>query len=121
MLLDFASHVAAAPLGYNDPEVMDRLREFDLVDPLKIAGQDFYVGDADPANVVDVRGKGLMLAVEFDTKSRRDTVLEAAVSYGLLTLPCGHRTFRILPPLDVTEREIALGADLLLDAVADAA
>jgi hypothetical protein len=45
VLMDFTSHVAAAPLGYNNPKVMDRAREFDLVDPLKIAGQDFYVSD----------------------------------------------------------------------------
>ncbi len=43
ILLDFTSHVAAAPLGYNNPVLRDRLEEFDLVDPLKIAGQDFYV------------------------------------------------------------------------------
>ncbi len=31
------------PLGYNNPKMLDRAGEFDLVDPLKIAGQDFYV------------------------------------------------------------------------------
>ena len=43
VLMDFTSHVAAAPLGYNNPLIMEPLSEFDLVDPLKIAGQDFYV------------------------------------------------------------------------------
>jgi len=43
VLMDFTSHVAAAPLGYNNPKIMEPLAEFDLVDPLKIAGQDFYV------------------------------------------------------------------------------
>jgi len=43
VLLDFTSHVAASPLGYNNPKVLDRADEFDMVDPLKIAGQDFYV------------------------------------------------------------------------------
>ncbi len=51
VLLDFTCHVAAAPLGYNNPRVMDRLDEFDLVDPLKIAGQDFYATAGDPAEV----------------------------------------------------------------------
>ncbi|ELY42466.1 acetylornithine transaminase, partial [Natronorubrum sulfidifaciens JCM 14089] len=40
VLLDFTSHVAAAPLGYNNPILREKLRAFDLVDPLKIAGQD---------------------------------------------------------------------------------
>ena len=41
VLLDFTCHVASAPLGYNNPKILDRLGEFDLVDPLRIAGQDF--------------------------------------------------------------------------------
>jgi 4-aminobutyrate aminotransferase len=36
---------------------------------------------------------------------------------GLLTLGCGHKTLRILPPLDVTDREIDMGVDILTDAV----
>ena len=77
--------------------------------------------DADLDPVADVRGKGLLLAVEFDTKERRDAVVENAFERGLLTLACGHKVLRILPPLDVTEREIDLGCDLLTDAIADAA
>ena len=70
-------------------------------------------------SIVDVRGRGLMLAVEFDTKARRDAVLEAAFSRGLLTLGCGYKTLRLLPPLDVTEREIDLGVRLLAESIAD--
>lgn len=32
---------------------------------------------------------------------------------GLLTLGCGHRTIRLLPPLDVTEREIDIAVEIL--------
>ena len=78
------------------------------------------LGDADLDGVVDVRGKGLMLAVEFDTEDRRDEVVERAVRHGLLTLACGHTVLRVLPPLDVTEREIELGCDLLTTAIAEA-
>ena len=71
-------------------------------------------------HVVDVRGKGLMLAVEFDTPDRRDDVVAEALARGLLTLGCGKKTIRLLPPLDSTEREIDLGTSLFLDAVAAA-
>ena len=40
LLLDFTSHVAAAPLGYNNPKIQDKLEAFDLPDPTKIAGQE---------------------------------------------------------------------------------
>jgi 4-aminobutyrate aminotransferase len=75
----------------------------------------------DLPGVEDVRGRGLLLAVEFDAKPRRDAVVEAATKRGLLTLGCGHKTLRLLPPLDVTQREIALGCDLLVAAIHDTA
>ncbi|WP_339103788.1 aminotransferase class III-fold pyridoxal phosphate-dependent enzyme [Haloterrigena salinisoli] len=78
------------------------------------------IADGDAPGALEVRGRGLMLAVEFDTKERREAVIEAAFERGLLTLGCGHKTLRLLPPLSVTEREIDLGAKLLLEAVADA-
>lgn len=74
------------------------------------------IRDAGIDGVVDVRGLGLMLAVEFETKTLREDVIEAALKRGLLTLGCGHKTLRLLPPLDVTEREIDLACDLLVDA-----
>lgn len=67
--------------------------------------------------IVDVRGKGLMLAVEFDTGARRDGVVAEALDRGMLTLGCGEKTLRLLPPLDVTEREIDLGTGILADAI----
>jgi 4-aminobutyrate aminotransferase len=68
-------------------------------------------------SIVDVRGTGLMLAVEFDTGTRRDTVVNEALKRGLLTLGCGEKTLRLLPPLDVTEREIDLGISILKEAI----
>ncbi|HET7325335.1 MAG TPA: aspartate aminotransferase family protein, partial [Halococcus sp.] len=51
VLLDFTCHIGAAPLGYNNEKILGKLREFDLVDPLKIAGQDMYFGAGkDPAD-----------------------------------------------------------------------
>ncbi len=79
------------------------------------------LSDRDIPNVTDIRGSGLMLGVEFDSKSRRDAVQEAALKQGLLTLGCGHQTLRLLPPLDVREREIRLAVDLLSDAASTAA
>lgn len=56
VLLDFTSHVAAAPLGYNNPAIRERLEAFDLVDPLKIAGQDFYVSGGGPPDDPELPG-----------------------------------------------------------------
>jgi 4-aminobutyrate aminotransferase len=102
---------------------LDAIREHDLMDNATVRGRQFKetMRDADLPGVTDVRGKGLMLALAFDSKGRRDAVLKGAFSRGLLLLAAGHDVLRVLPPLDVTEREIELGCDLLTEAIADAA
>ncbi|MBU0758602.1 MAG: aminotransferase class III-fold pyridoxal phosphate-dependent enzyme [Nanoarchaeota archaeon] len=57
------------------------------------------------------RGIGLMMATDFATKDVRNEFTKQCLENGLLFLGCGHKSVRILPPLDVTKREldIALG------------
>jgi 4-aminobutyrate aminotransferase len=73
--------------------------------------------DEDLPGVVDVRGRGLMLAVEVESAERRDAVLEEAFEEGLVLLGCGERTIRVLPPLDVREREIDIAVDRFARAI----
>ncbi|SFR58776.1 class-III pyridoxal-phosphate-dependent aminotransferase [Halogeometricum limi] len=98
---------------------LDAIRDYDLMENAVERGRQFQelVRDAGLSSVTDVRGKGLMLGVEFDSKERRNDVQEACLQKGLLTLACGYDVIRILPPLDVTEREIELGASLFCEAV----
>ena len=102
---------------------IDAIQEYDLLSNATERGRQCieHLTDAigQRACVDDIRGLGLMLAVEFDTADRRNAVQEAAFKRGLLTLGCGQKTLRLLPPLDVTEREIELGAELLINAVDD--
>jgi 4-aminobutyrate aminotransferase len=51
--------------------------------------------------VVDIRGGGLMLGVEFATHDEAEAVQEAAFQRGLLTLECGESSLRFSPPLIV--------------------
>jgi L-lysine 6-transaminase len=51
----------------------------------------------------NARGLGLMCAIDFpDTETRRAT-REKCYELGLLILPCGERSLRFRPPLDVTK------------------
>lgn len=78
------------------------------------------IRDAAVECIRDVRGVGLLVGIEFDSKSRRDAVLECCFKrYGLLTLPAGIRTLRLLPPLDVTAREIEIGVECLINSLSD--
>jgi 4-aminobutyrate aminotransferase len=67
--------------------------------------------------VTDVRGIGLMIGIEFDTKIRRDSIVERLFKKGLLVLPAGKKSIRIMPPLIINEEEAARGVSLINDTV----
>jgi len=76
-------------------------------------------------NIGEVRGKGLMIGVEF-VKDRltkepddklRDTIVDNAFLRGLLLLGCGKSTIRIAPPLCVTQAEVDEGLAIFEDAI----
>lgn len=76
---------------------------------------------ADSVHIADVRGRGLMVGVEFtdpDNTPRPDlaaAVQQRAIEERLLLLTCGTRAnvLRIIPALNVTEQEVALGVERL--------
>ncbi|WP_348608113.1 aspartate aminotransferase family protein [Halobaculum rarum] len=114
-----AGDIVAAAQGVFTLRAID---EYDLLDNAVVRGEQFKetVRNAALDGVTDVRGKGLMLAVEFESADLRNDVQEAALRRGLLTLACGSNVIRFLPPMDVTEREIEMGASLLIEAVGGA-
>jgi 4-aminobutyrate aminotransferase len=63
--------------------------------------------------IVDIRGLGLMDAIELDTVERRGRILRACLERGLLLLGCGFKAIRFLPPLDMTQRELDLALEIL--------
>jgi 4-aminobutyrate aminotransferase len=67
--------------------------------------------------VTDVRGKGLMLGVEFDTAEHAAAVQWAAFERGLLVLESGKSSVRMSPPLTVSEAEMATALAIFTDAI----
>jgi 4-aminobutyrate aminotransferase len=71
-------------------------------------------------SIGDVRGKGLMIGVEFvkdkNTKEPneaiRDRVEKYGFQHGLLLLGCGKSAIRLAPPLCITEQEINEGLEV---------
>ena len=61
-----------------------------------------------PEQITDVRGRGLMLGLEFDTPSRALPLVPAALRAGLILLPAGDgRVLEFVPPLVIEEEQIA--------------
>ena len=100
---------------------IDAIREHDLLTNATEKGRALRerLRDGCPDAVVDVRGLGLMVGVEMPSPETRDDVIEACLRRGLMTLGCGRSTLRLLPPLDVRDREIEMGATIVA-AAADA-
>ena len=63
--------------------------------------------------IVDVRGIGLMIGIEFDLIERRDKKLRELFKRGLLLLPAGHNAMRIMPPLIIGDEEIQKGLAIM--------
>jgi 4-aminobutyrate aminotransferase len=63
--------------------------------------------------ISDVRGLGLMIGIEFDSKQKRDGRLTKAFKKGLLLLPAGQKAMRVIPPLTITEAEVHEGLELM--------
>jgi 4-aminobutyrate aminotransferase len=69
------------------------------------------------ALVHDVRGKGLMIGVEFDSGKTAESVQWASFQRGLLVLEAGDNAVRLSPPLVVTGAEVDTALRLFGDAV----
>ena len=81
------------------------------------------------ALIGDVRGKGLMIGIEFvkdrATKERataeRDAIVQACFYKGLLVLGAGRNTIRLSPPLVISQAQADVALGILDQAIAEVA
>ena len=97
-----------------------------LIDNAKARGDQAIAGltpliQKHPGLVNDVRGKGLMIGIEFDTGETAEAVQWACFVRGLLVLEAGENVVRLCPPLVVTADEIDTCVRILSESVADVA
>jgi 4-aminobutyrate aminotransferase len=117
----------AAALGvleaFRDEKVLEnvRLRERQALDLLGAC-----VASLPAGFVREVRGKGLMLGIEFERRpgaghgARAAAVVQASGRHDLLTLSCGpYDTLRLIPPLTVSDADMAEGMRRLARALHD--
>jgi len=102
---------------------LDVVRDENLVENSRVRGAELRAGlealQADNPLMGDVRGLGLMQAVEFVTDDGQPNaqlaaaVQQAAIAENLLLLTCGTsgNVVRIIPALTVSTEEIASGVD----------
>ncbi|MGH7763240.1 MAG: acetyl ornithine aminotransferase family protein [Candidatus Dormibacteraceae bacterium] len=67
--------------------------------------------------VTDVRGMGLMLAIELKTSGQATQLVQNAFERGLLLLTAGARAVRISPPLVLNPEEATTGMEIIASAL----
>jgi 4-aminobutyrate aminotransferase len=100
-----------------------RLLEGGLIANAGIRGREIMDGlrplvDRFPGIVRDVRGKGLMIGIQFDSSETGDAVQMQAFDRGLLVLEAGDDCVRMSPPLVVSQSEAATAVRIFIEAVA---
>jgi 4-aminobutyrate aminotransferase len=70
------------------------------------------------AALIDVRGLGLMLGIEFQNSEQAHAVAVDCFQRGLIVLECGDKGVRLSPPLLVNREQADVGLDILEAAVA---
>ena len=73
------------------------------------------LGDRHAALVSNARGRGLMCAIDLPDASVRDDVITRMREKQVLLLPCGERTIRFRPALNITTDELKAGVQALDD------
>ena len=110
--------------------VLEVIREENLLENARAQGAYMLEAlrqlQAESPIVGDVRGVGLMIAVEFVRPGSREPnpeavrrVLQRALEDGLLLYPCGHwtQTIRLIPPLTINREQVEEGLEIFRRAV----
>jgi L-lysine 6-transaminase len=71
-----------------------------------------------PDVLSNARGRGLMCAIDFPDGKTRNQVAGKAYELGMVILPCGQRSLRFRPPLDITAAEVDEALDIIRRAIA---
>ena len=57
-------------------------------------------------SIKEVRGKGLMIGIEFNEDISAKKVVKELLNEGIVTCPSGENVLRLLPPYIIAEKEI---------------
>lgn len=108
----FGGHPVSCAAGL---ATLNTILAANLVADVEAKGQLFKKLLQHPA-IKEIRGKGLMLAVEFDSYETNKAIIDGCIADGVITdwfLHCSN-SMRIAPPLIITEKEIENSCAIIL-------
>jgi acetylornithine/N-succinyldiaminopimelate aminotransferase len=111
----FGGHPVCCAAGLAALEV---LLNDELIDGVEAKNQLFHQQLTHPA-IKGIRGKGLMLAVEFESFELNKKIIDRCIENGVITdwfLHCSN-SMRIAPPLIITNEQIARACEVITEAI----
>ncbi|HEY8782423.1 MAG TPA: aspartate aminotransferase family protein [Mucilaginibacter sp.] len=111
----FGGHPVCCAAGLAALEVLLSEKLFDTV----AAKETLFRKTLTHPTIKEIRGKGLMLAIELETFELNKKVIDRCIEHGVITdwfLHCGN-AMRIAPPLIITNDEIKKACDVIVEAV----
>lgn len=116
----YSGNVAACAAGV---ATLDVFKEEKILDNVQVRSKEFFSAlfefKKNPKyHIADVRGLGLMIAIEFDDKvvpkGTAAKITSTAIANGLLLMTTGpYETIRFMPPLNISASELADGIALI--------
>lgn len=98
-------------------KVVERIDQENFLKDVQNKGRQLYAGLTQIAEnsplITSVRGKGLMLGIEFVDQHTVKSMMDQLEAEGLLVLKAGQNVLRLLPPLTITEEEVDQGLEIV--------
>lgn len=98
------------------------IQEENLVENARVMGAYLLERLADlaekmPEMITNVRGRGLMCAIDLPTAAIRDSFRNLCFTNGLMILGCGERSIRFRPPLNLTREQLDEGMEIIVRSI----
>jgi L-lysine 6-transaminase len=102
---------------------LEIMKEEDILQNVRAQGRRLMDGlqklSAKHPWVTNIRGRGLMCAMDFPDGEKRGAAVSKIFEKGAIILPCGCNSIRFRPPLNITSDEIDLGLRIIDEALTE--
>lgn len=101
-------------------QVLDLVQTPEIQENIQQRSSQFFNGLQQIASkkIIDIRGKGLMIGIELTDSLVLTQVMNQLENHGVLTLKAGTNVLRLLPPLTISQAEVAKALEIIEEVLA---
>ncbi|EOT44406.1 acetylornithine transaminase [Enterococcus columbae] len=101
-------------------QVLDLVQTPEIQENIQQRSLQFFNGlqQISSKKIIDIRGKGLMIGIELTDSLVLTQVMNQLEKHGVLTLRAGKNVLRLLPPLTISQAEVAKALEIIEEVLA---